>query len=187
MPVHWYFTSALPRSLLFAFPLSFVGPYLDRRLIRVMVVAMVYVILYSRLSHKEVPPDSCFTKNTLKVRFLFPVLPLFNLSSAVAFVRFQRNKRKNWLSACAFYGCVCGYLLSISVTMLMLWASVWNYPGGHALQSLHAHNHYSNFYHTGDCIHDEISVHIGTLPAMTGISRFLELHHCWSYSKAITQ
>ncbi|CAI5500960.1 unnamed protein product [Closterium sp. Naga37s-1] len=49
---HWYFTSALPRALLLAYPLSFLGPILDRRMLRFFLPALTFVGLYSFLPHK---------------------------------------------------------------------------------------------------------------------------------------
>ena len=70
----------------------------------------------------------------------------------------------------------------------MLLASIHNYPGGEALQILHTRQHYSPWMHTPTCYPSkEISVHIGTLPAMTGTTRFAELHPCWTYSKVLPQ
>eukprot|EP00210_Caulerpa_lentillifera_P001308 g1259.t1 len=172
MPFHWYFTSALPRALLFAYPLSFLGPLLDRRMTRLTLVAFLYILLISKLGHKE-------------VRFLFPVLPLLNITAASAANRIVINRKKGALHYFNFLGWSAAAVLSILVTCVMLTASAWNYPGGVALQKLHELNAYSNFQSTKECLNSTIiTVHIATLPAMTGISRFSQLNEdCWSYSK----
>lgn len=54
MPVHWYYTSALPRSLLGALPLAVLGIVLERRLRGWLACVIVYVAAYSLLPHKEV-------------------------------------------------------------------------------------------------------------------------------------
>ncbi|GAY57853.1 hypothetical protein CUMW_182650 [Citrus unshiu] len=68
---HWYFTSALPRSLLAAYPLCFLGALLDRRVLPFVIPVFTFVLLYSKLPHKE-------------LRFIISSVPIFNLSAAVA-------------------------------------------------------------------------------------------------------
>ena len=53
-PMHWYFTSALPRSLLAGLPLGLLGCWMDRRLWTFLGTTLSYVALYSALPHKEV-------------------------------------------------------------------------------------------------------------------------------------
>ena len=53
-PTHWYFTSALPRTLLGAAPLAALGPLLEPRIRSMLTVVTAYVCLYSALPHKEV-------------------------------------------------------------------------------------------------------------------------------------
>ncbi len=54
MPWGWYFTSALPRALHGAYLLAPLGAALDRRARPVFAVALLFVVLYSNLGHKEV-------------------------------------------------------------------------------------------------------------------------------------
>ena len=53
-PAHWYFTAALPKALLAAFPLAAVGFAWERRVRPSVVIALTYVSVYSILPHKEV-------------------------------------------------------------------------------------------------------------------------------------
>ncbi len=70
-----------------------------------------------------------------------------------------------------------------AVTFAGLVASHHNYPGGHALHQLH-----SLGQQPGDAqLHQNVSVHIGALAAMTGVSRFGELRQDWTYSKVGAQ
>lgn len=54
MPVHWYFTSALPRALLGGYPLAAMGFLLERRVRPFVLLVTAYVAMYSLLPHKEV-------------------------------------------------------------------------------------------------------------------------------------
>lgn len=74
----------------------------------------------------------------MQVRFLFPVLPLFNIAAATGAVRLYQNRRKGpiW----AGLGCMAAAFLggTAIATLLMTAVSHYNYPGGHALARLHA-------------------------------------------------
>ncbi|KAJ6940138.1 hypothetical protein NC651_006316 [Populus alba x Populus x berolinensis] len=68
---HWYFTSALPRSLLAACPLFLLGVLIDRRVLIFVLPVFSFILLYSKLPHKE-------------LRFIISSVPMLNLSAAVA-------------------------------------------------------------------------------------------------------
>uniref|UniRef100_A0A0R0KHE5 Mannosyltransferase n=1 Tax=Glycine max TaxID=3847 RepID=A0A0R0KHE5_SOYBN len=68
---HWYFTSALPRSLLAAYPLSLFGLFVDRRVRSFTFPVLAFILLYSKLPHKE-------------LRFIISSVPIFNLSASIA-------------------------------------------------------------------------------------------------------
>ncbi|XP_057807477.1 dol-P-Man:Man(7)GlcNAc(2)-PP-Dol alpha-1,6-mannosyltransferase [Salvia miltiorrhiza] len=159
---HWYFTSALPRSLLVAYPLSVLGLLLDRRIRFYIIPIFSFVTLYSKLPHKE-------------LRFIISSVPIFNLSAAIAASRIYNNRKKSlwkYLNI-AMLGL---FLISLGCTILTFMASYENYPSGHALKALHKMGHLGNNS-------NEIWVHIDTFSAMNGISRFCENHEPWRYSK----
>ena len=54
MPFHWYFTSALPRALLGAYPLAALGLIWEPRIRPYVMLTVAYITLYSFLPHKEV-------------------------------------------------------------------------------------------------------------------------------------
>jgi hypothetical protein len=101
-----YFTSALPRALLGAAPLAALGMLLERRLWPQAAAALFYVALYSKLPHKVRALPSLYTCNCAatshcpppcacraqEVRFLFPVLPLFNACAAAAVARLYNGR-----------------------------------------------------------------------------------------------
>ena len=108
----------------------------------------------------------------------------------MALQRFTVNRFKSLLRRLLFL--VTGVLLAggACLTLLSVVASTWNYPGGHALAKLHklAQQQAAGQQHAqreggGLPGANVTSVHIGVLPAMTGVSRFGELGPPWAYSK----
>ncbi|KAJ7551424.1 hypothetical protein O6H91_06G015000 [Diphasiastrum complanatum] len=161
-PFHWYFTSALPRSMLAAYPLALVGILLEQRVRQYVFPVLGFVILYSKLPHKE-------------LRFVLPSLPILNMAAAIALSRIYLSRWKpRW--TILYRGCVLMLLASVGYTMVTSIASYANYPGGQALEMLHKID-----ANTSNSI--PRIVHIDVLPAMTGISRFCEKGPPWSYSK----
>ena len=87
-PWHWYLTSALPRALLLAYLLAFLGATVEPRSRPLARAAATFVGLYSFLPHKE-------------LRFIFPAVPLMNACAACAvhFVvqgRWSKSSRSRW-------------------------------------------------------------------------------------------
>lgn len=84
-------------------------------------------------------------------------------------------------------------LLSLAASALMLLLSSWNYPGGEALYRLHNELAGGGAWRKSGTLQqsvvpapgqmDNVTVHVGVLPAMTGVSRFLELGPPWAYFK----
>ncbi|KAL5134441.1 Dol-P-Man:Man(7)GlcNAc(2)-PP-Dol alpha-1,6-mannosyltransferase [Glycine soja] len=156
---HWYFTSALPRSLLAAYPLSLFGLFVDRRVRSFTFPVLAFILLYSKLPHKE-------------LRFIISSVPIFNLSASIASNRIYNNKKKMiWnLLFLILLGLL---LMSLAGTITSFMASYWNYPSGHALKELHGIGFHNDT--------DERWVHIDTFSAMNGISRFCESEFPWRY------
>ncbi|VFQ84295.1 unnamed protein product [Cuscuta campestris] len=159
-PFHWYFTSALPRSLLASYPLFVLGVLLDRRISFYILPALSFVLLYSKLPHKE-------------LRFIISSIPIFNLSAAVAASRLYNNRRKRFWNL-LYIGLLGLILGSVGCTLIFFMASYENYPSGYALKALHG-NMLNNL--------NEVHVHIDTFSAINGISRFGENDYPWRYSK----
>ncbi|XP_020412312.1 dol-P-Man:Man(7)GlcNAc(2)-PP-Dol alpha-1,6-mannosyltransferase [Prunus persica] len=161
-PFHWYFTSALPRLLLAAYPLFLLGVLLDRRILLFILPVFSFVLLYSKLPHKE-------------LRFILSSVPIFNLSAAIAATRVYNNRKKTYWKF--LYPIMLGLLLiSLGCTVITFMASNENYPSGHALKHLHETRQFANRT-------NELWVHIDTFSAMNGISRFCENKFPWRYSK----
>jgi alpha-1,6-mannosyltransferase len=219
-PWYWYWTSALPRALLFGFPLfpmsllrvpesmvclwewwrrskttknpagkslssqrpgwqriQFVA---DSTWIPYLLPALGYVALYSFLGHKE-------------VRFLFPVLPLFNVGVAVALSRIHamlvypgKDKPVSGVAQLIYAGGIGALVLSLAASLAFVEVSRRNYPGGLALDAL---THHVQKEQQGRIA--EIRVHVDVASAMTGVSKFAEReaqtrtpHVAWTFSKA---
>lgn len=213
---HWYFTNALPRGLLGAVllvpvgvlrPVNVLRPILtaldgdvgkkeadfatvanksrrgtiDVNACAVLAPALAFVSLYSGLPHKE-------------LRFVMPVFPIFNAVAALGAAKLwsmsesyaSKSQRApasfSWLIGRTARVCVLALLLaSASACSIFFVASYWNYPGGSAL--LRLQRHVARFDTKTSC-----HIHIDVASAMTGITRFLELHRdgedAWVYSKA---
>jgi alpha-1,6-mannosyltransferase len=115
-PYHWYFTSALPRSLLGT--VLFIPLGVNKKTLSYLVAALCFIALYSLLPHKE-------------LRFVLIAVPLFNLVSAVGLSKIRRT------SIVMFVLALVPLAASFAVTMLILLISKQNYPGAHALKQLH--------------------------------------------------
>lgn len=168
-PPHWYFTSALPRALHAAYPLALAAPLAERRAAPLLAVALGFAGLYSLLAHKE-------------VRFLFPVLPLWNAAAACVLQRAWDGRRKpGALRRAALAALAAALAAGAALTAVTAAASARNYPGGQALLALHELGGADAA--AAAAAGRLLRVHIGVLPAMTGVSRFGELGPPWAYSK----
>ena len=215
-PWHWYLTSALPRALGAAGGLGLLwavlfskeekkekknggaaaGPFVSAR--HAAAVAAGFVALYSFLPHKE-------------LRFLMPVLPLFNVVAAVGLAdawgggdgeggakeasRTRASKgqggRRPSLATLLLRSLAAAALAATAATTgLSLAAASRNYPGGVGLERLHA---LVDDERIGTPAPQRRRVHIDVAAAQQGITRFGERSSSpsssaasspsWSYSK----
>ncbi|PNY15846.1 dol-P-Glc:Glc(2)Man(9)GlcNAc(2)-PP-Dol alpha-1,2-glucosyltransferase-like protein [Trifolium pratense] len=137
------------------------GFLVDRRVRSFTFPALAFILLYSKLPHKE-------------LRFILSSVPIFNLSASIACNRIYNN-RKKMIWNLLFLVMLGSLLMSLGVTITTFTASYWNYPSGHALKKLHRTGFQSDT--------NEQLVHIDTFSAMNGISRFCESDFPWRYSK----
>nr|XP_025880830.1 dol-P-Man:Man(7)GlcNAc(2)-PP-Dol alpha-1,6-mannosyltransferase isoform X5 [Oryza sativa Japonica Group] len=157
--IHWYFTSALPRSMLVAYPLCMVGALLDRRIVPYILPVFSFVVLYSKLPHKE-------------LRFIMASIPMLNVSASLAASRIYNNRKKTGWKL-LYVLMIGGFLSSLGYSGVTFMASYNNYPGGYALKALHE----------ADSVMKDKIVHIDAFTAMSGVSRFCESEYPWRYSK----
>jgi alpha-1,6-mannosyltransferase len=185
-PFHWYFTSALPRAMGVALPLALLAPFLVPRSRALVCIPAFFVLVYSILPHKE-------------LRFVLYALPPLNVAAAACVAKLRRSLPpvssprlpSRLLGLCGRLALLGALLLSATASGVFLAASRSNYPGGRALEALHAlvDSHASAPTRGGAPGRPlgrsrPIHVHIGVDAAMSGVSRFLERPHPWRYSKA---
>nr|CAG4650094.1 EOG090X04MD [Sida crystallina] len=159
-PYWWYFYSAIPRAMgstIFWLP---IGWFLERRVRSLMWPPLLFILAYSFLPHKE-------------LRFIIYVFPLFNIAAAAACSRVWENRGKGSWHGLLALGVVGHLAINLVLTCFLLAVSSANYPGGQVLSLLHEiENPTTN-----------VTVHIDTLAAQTGVSRFGQLHDHWRYDK----
>lgn len=139
-----------------SYPLSFLGALVDSRSRSMMVIACGFVVLYSFLAHKE-------------VRFLFPSLPLWNFSAAVGLYKLFYVSKPTGIIRTIRASVLGGIVLGLLLHGVSLVASYNNYPGGDGMMALQRH-----IQDRRTLDNASISIHIDTLAATTGVSRFLQ-------------
>ncbi|CAH8494016.1 unnamed protein product [Schistosoma turkestanicum] len=194
-PFHWYFTSALPKSLLSTYVLlttvwlmtiicsifkqTTINGYsiiIYLQSIGLLLVGLIFISLYSFLPHKE-------------LRFIMYILPIFNLvvadiwnyiekpmlTAKQTYFNLIRSKHKpNRITNFRILLIFCFYthlLVNILCSMILIMAARENYPGGEALAKLNQMNR------------TDVHVHICNLAAQTGVTHFLEENDQWIYNK----
>jgi len=185
LPWHWYVSSALlrallgtallvPFGLLEAQPAVTTQPlnrpdfcrYFDWSMVKLLTPVVCFVGLYSLLPHKE-------------LRFIIYAIPILSIAAARGLAVIIHKAQTSRLWQFVLVGASLAVAASVVGSMCFLRASHLNYPGGHALRTLH---------NEIGCPVDQCRVHIGVMPAMTGVSRFSE-HldtNRWVYSKQET-
>nr|CAD1839458.1 unnamed protein product [Ananas comosus var. bracteatus] len=124
-PLHCYFTSALPRSMLVGYPLCMIGMILDRRIRRYVLpfFALMSIPVYTILMLQE-------------LRFILGSIPVLNVSASIAASRVYNNRKKkiwSWI-----YVIMLGsFIVSVGCSIVTFMASYNNYSGGYALKALH--------------------------------------------------
>ncbi|KAF5327333.1 hypothetical protein D9619_003978 [Psilocybe cf. subviscida] len=157
-PPWTYVAVFLPKLLLGALPLAFIGLASDHRVRAMLLPAGVFIALISCLGHKE-------------WRFIVYLVPLFNIAAARG-SRYLVTRRKSTLfGKLAFLLAVGIPLANLVITALLTRASMTNYPGGEAMTALHR-LHSSEAQPPSQA---PAKVHLSNLAAQTGASLFTQL------------
>ncbi|KAL4781449.1 Alg9-like mannosyltransferase family-domain-containing protein [Aspergillus varians] len=168
-PWHYYLTNALPRLLLnpltylIGIPMSLLQPATRRIATSILIPSLTYILLYSAQPHKE-------------WRFIVYTIPPLTAAAALGASYIWTHRTKSLLYRFLSLGMIASTLASFLLSsFILLPASSANYPGAHALNTLHAHVHNAAPKTTNQPI--VISVHLGNLACQTGVTRFLQLNN----------
>ncbi|CAG7725517.1 unnamed protein product [Allacma fusca] len=135
--------------------------YFYSALPRAMATSVLLVPYGFFLPHKE-------------LRFIFYVIPVFNVAAAATCDRLWKNRGKSFVHALISVGVIFHLVVNGVFSTGMLIVSSKNYPGGNALLKLHQ----------VESLDSKLNLHIDVYSAQTGISRFMELSPNWRYNKS---
>ncbi len=99
---------------------TFVGSVLDTSMVAFVFPAVGCVALLSLLPHKE-------------LRFIFAVIPVLNMCAALGMAKWARA----WKGGGATLACGALLVVNFALSLVFLFVSVHNYPGGAAFTKLH--------------------------------------------------
>ena len=166
-PIYFYFLNALPRMLLnpltylICIPTAMAGT--TAKVSRdILAPQLAFIAIYSLLPHKE-------------WRFIVYTVPAFTAVAAGGAGWIWTRQAKSRIYKFLSLALVSSTVMSFALGMGLLYVSSMNYPGGEALQRLHAlarkdHN-------------APVSIHMGDLGCQSGITRFQQILPLWTYDK----
>ncbi|KAJ5570029.1 uncharacterized protein N7459_009459 [Penicillium hispanicum] len=178
-PWYFYFLNALPRLLLnpltylLAIPVALRQPATRSAAIPLLVPSLAFIALYSFQPHKE-------------WRFIIYTIPPVTAAAALgASYLWTRRSRSlfSWAaSRILVLSTLAAFLLSNAA---LLPASAANYPGAHALNTLHQHHDQSTAMSNLHTQPGSVAVYLGNLACQTGVTRFLQQPATsgWRYDK----
>lgn len=161
LPITAYILSFLPRLLFVSYPLALASFAINARARQILLPCLIYIAAFSLLPHKE-------------WRFIVYTVPLFTIAAGTLVNDiYVRSLKKPLMYRTLLFGISVLILMSGMASSFMVYTSMYNYPGGHALEALHEL----------ESPQANVHVHMDVLTAMTGASRFGERYPVWKYSK----
>lgn len=169
-PFHYYFLNALPRLLLnpvtylLCIPLALATRATQKTSQDILVPHVAFMLVYSLLPHKE-------------WRFIIYSVPAFTAvaSAGAAWIWTRRAKSALYRALSALL--VLSTLASAAISVVLLYISSLNYPGGSALALLH------NLTTPGGSA-KPVHVYLDNLACQTGVTRFQQSGGAiWVYDK----
>lgn len=159
-PFLWYFYSALPRALGASLLFIPLGAYLDSKTRPLLTSALIFILVYSILPHKE-------------LRFIVYTVPVLSAVAATGCNRLWMSRNKSWWRKLLALATVLHLVINCVTTLGFLYISRLNYPGGYCLQQLHQL----------EATNRDVNVHIDVMTAQTGVTRFTQIYDHWRYNK----
>lgn len=173
-PWYFYFLNALPRLLLnpltylLAIPVALHQPATRSPAMSLLIPPLSFIALYSFQPHKE-------------WRFIIYTIPSLTATAALGAGYLWTHRTRTLFARLASHLLILSTLAAFLLSNLVLLpASAANYPGAHALNSLHRyHDQTTAKSNTG------ATVYLGNLACQTGITRFLQKPSStgWTYDK----
>ncbi|WPH02616.1 Hypothetical protein R9X50_00548100 [Acrodontium crateriforme] len=165
-PFFFYFVNAFPRLLMN--PMTYLVCIPGALAIRttqkasqsILIPHLVFITVYSFLPHKE-------------WRFIVYSVPAFTAVAAAIPAWIWTRRTKSTAYRLANLAMIGSTILSFAASLLILYISSLNYPGGEALARLHA---------LADA-KTNLNIYMDNLACQTGVSRFQQLHPSWIYDK----
>ena len=164
-PPTWYFVNALPRllmnpmTLFVCIPLALGVKSTQRTSQDILTPHLAFIAIYSLLPHKE-------------WRFIVYSIPAFTAVASAGASWIWTRRAKTIIYWVLSRVLIVTTLGSFFASLGLLLVSSLNYPGGVALQRLHA-------IEAGP----GQSVHLDNLACQTGVTRFLQTQSTWTYDK----
>lgn len=167
-PFHFYFTNALPRLLMnpmviiACVPQAVTSRIIGHTSRAILLPHAIFIAIYSLLPHKE-------------WRFILYSIPAFTAVASSTAGWFWIRRMKSATYRLLNLLMILSTLACFVASLVLLYISTLNYPGGEALRRLHER--------TVAEANEPIRVYMGNLACQTGVSRFQQIRPNWVYDK----
>lgn len=159
-PWHFYFANAVPRLLLnpltylICIPLACARSPHSKAIYAQLLPALTYIAIHSLQPHKE-------------WRFIIYAIPSLTSTAALGASYIWTHRTKSFIYRLISMALILSTLATFAISsFILLPISMANYPGAHALNSVHRYAHGSK---------SMVFVHLDNLTCQTGVTHFLEI------------